>query len=113
MVDAMRDAGKTFQASFERSEDPFQKGPERSARRTSTSAFCDTRGCRQDPRIKAIEERARELTGTHYEFMQMVRYTQGQYYQPHHDTSLQFGRSATGHRIYTLLIYLNDVERGD
>ena len=41
------------------------------------SAFCDTKECMADPRIASVYEQARELTGTHYEYLQMVRYSPG------------------------------------
>jgi len=58
---------------------------------------------------------ATNLTGLperNYEYIQVVRYTPGQHYNQHMDTSDSFGRSSHGHRIYTLLVYLTDVEEG-
>merc|ERR1712167_482427 len=74
--------------------------------------FCDNPSCQADPRILAVHEIAQNVTGLPLgmqEFMQVVKYNIGQFYMRHPDTSSTYGRSANGHRIYTLFLYLKDV----
>jgi prolyl 4-hydroxylase len=76
-----------------------------------------------DPVVQKIIAKACELTGKtldHCEKIQVVRYTPGAYYRPHHDSCcdpdpacLEFENNG-GQRVGTLLIYLNnDFENGE
>ena len=47
----------------------------------------------------------------YFESVQLLRYRPGQYYSTHHDMSGQRKRFA-GHRVYTVFLYLSDVEAG-
>jgi len=107
---ALNQTGRRFRPST-----VFRKGEQMAnvvaSGRNSSTAVCN-RACLQDARIQTVIKRAKELTGTHYSFPQTVKYERGQYYKPHVDTGEAMGGSATGHRIYTLLLYLSDVEEG-
>ena len=47
------------------------------------------------------------------ERLQLVYYTEGGYFRPHHDATKQsYLKTIVSSREYTLLIYLNDVEKG-
>jgi len=55
--------------------------------RTSTNAWC-TEDCLQNQTALAIVERLSQITGineTNSEYLQMLRYEEGQHYQVHHD----------------------------
>ena len=47
-----------------------------------------------------------------YESFQILEYQEGQFYRSHHDSSGKNKDKATGHRILTFFLYLNDVEEG-
>ena len=47
-----------------------------------------------------------------FEVAQLVQYRPGQYYKMHTDYIKEQQHSAAGPRVYTLLIYLNDLEQG-
>jgi prolyl 4-hydroxylase len=71
----------------------------------------------EDKIVKAIEQRACALVGcqeSHMEPIQVVHYTKGQKYSPHHDyfseKELPF---QTGQRVHTFLLYLNDVPKSN
>ena len=72
--------------------------------------------------IQAVENRIAEMTGYPWHFgedLQVVRYTQGQYYKPHHDyhdpaypgTMSVLARG--GQRIITVIMYLNTLAKED
>jgi prolyl 4-hydroxylase len=79
--------------------------------RTSQTAFLDKA---QDPVVAALEERVARLLGctvAHLEPLQVVHYTEGQQYKPHHDyfDAAYLASTDGNQRRHTLLIYLNDV----
>ncbi len=81
-----------------------------SERRTSETAyvFNDTN---QDPRVLPLLYRGATLMGVPFDFIEPVsvtRYTEGQKFERHTD----YGPGFLGDRIYTVLIYLNDLEEG-
>lgn len=82
--------------------------------RTSSSAKLNKS---EDPIVAAIEQRICDLLNCHVnqiEPLQIVHYTQGQQYKVHHDYFSPKERfHQTGQRIYTMLIYLNDLEPQD
>lgn len=56
-----------------------------------------------------------QVTGipeNNYESFQILKYQPGQFYRRHHDSSNKNNGKATGHRILTFFLYLNDVEEG-
>ena len=88
--------------------------------RTSETAWIDED---YDPVVQKIIAKACELTGKtpdYCEKIQVVRYTPGTYYRPHHDSCcdpdpscLDFEK-VSGPRVGTLLIYLNsEFENGE
>jgi prolyl 4-hydroxylase len=102
---------------FSRSGIVGKPGPD--AVRTSETAWID----KDDPVSQKIIKKACELTGKtpdYCEQIQVVRYTPGAYYRPHHDSCcdedpscLEFEK-ISGQRIGTLLIYLNnEFENGE
>jgi prolyl 4-hydroxylase len=113
LVQAFHDSGEEFASSSEL-DLPEGEGA-LTSRRTSESMFCNTETCHNDPRVMAVHNIVSNLTGlpiNNHEFMQVVKYNLGQYYVKHHDTSATYSRAANGHRIYTLFLYLHDVEEG-
>jgi len=81
--------------------------------RTSETAWIP----RRDPMVQKLIHKAMELTGKPYENcedIQVVRYTPGTYYRPHHDSCCEDNKSCKefekrgGQRVGTLLLYLND-----
>jgi len=82
--------------------------------RTSTNAWCQN-VCYEDPKAIAVMERIQNLTGTpepNSEYLQLLKYEVGQFYQTHHDyIGHQIDRQE-GVRLLTVFLYLNDVEEG-
>lgn len=98
-----------------------QGNEEVSTERTSSSAFIPYDAL---PRLSEIRQRATELCGfpeTHFENLQVVRYSAGQEYQPHVDffvptrssDRLYLAKERGGQRCVTLLAYLNDINEAD
>lgn len=82
--------------------------------RTSTNAWC-RHECYQDPIAWQVISKIEKLTGipdSYHEYMQLVKYTPGQYYKSHHDSSKDDAYTLEGPRILTVFVYLNDVEEG-
>jgi prolyl 4-hydroxylase len=83
-------------------------------RRTSESSFCIFE-CNQDETLKRITKRAAELVGVpeqNIEYIQLLKYGEGQYYKSHHDNNPNYFKMPMGPRIYTLFLYLSNVEEG-
>jgi hypothetical protein len=97
--------------------DSFQRslaGDRVSSVRTSDQCWCNWGGCIRDPVIARIEERISTVTRVptvNGEFMQIVRYGEGQFYREHHDSN-SASWSPQGVRVYTFFMYLNDVPEG-
>jgi hypothetical protein len=71
--------------------------------------------CWRDPRVLKVHERVSNVTGqplVNQEFIQIVKYEIGQQYVDHHDTSDGYKQFPQGHRVYTLFLYLSDVDEG-
>ncbi len=88
----------------------------RSAHRTSSSAHCGDAGawCRQSPALDELLARGESLTrlnASHTE-LQFVHYEAGQYFRTHSDYLGGSEKYQAGPRIFTLLVYLSDVEEG-
>jgi prolyl 4-hydroxylase len=83
--------------------------------RTSVNAWCDD-DCAEDPTAKDVVKRISQTVGIPSEYsesLQMLKYTEGQYYKVHHDVALDSEFLALhGPRIITFFLYLNDVEEG-
>ena len=52
------------------------------------------------------------IPANNYESFQVLQYQAGQFYKRHHDSPNANGNKATGHRILSFLLYLNDVGEG-
>jgi len=89
---------------------------EESKMRTSENAWCMGK-CWEDPTVRRVTNRISKVTGVpirNFESYQLVRYFEGQFYRTHSDCNPQDTQETqtAGHRIFTLFIYLNDVEKG-
>jgi prolyl 4-hydroxylase len=83
--------------------------------RTSSSTYCDSATCLQDPTIQSVIERLEQLTHvpeSHYEHFHMLRYDVGQFFDTHSDFLYQHRNRQEGVRIFSVLMYLNDVNEG-
>ncbi|KAL7538279.1 hypothetical protein ACHAXR_008444 [Thalassiosira sp. AJA248-18] len=118
-ADALVAAGHN--KGYERSSDVGVENPdgthedEVSDGRTSTNSWCDEELCNQDAVIGPVVKRIAALTGTtvnHSEYLQLLRYEPGQYYEQHHDYIEYQEGLPCGVRMLTLFLYLNDVEEG-
>lgn len=105
---------------YERSQDVGAKKPDGSygsfvsSGRTSSNAWC-TGDCYEDPLAVRVINRLTELTlinETNSEFLQLLRYEPGQFYEDHHDYIEHNRGRQQGVRILTSYLYLNDVEAG-
>lgn len=85
-----------------------------SAERTSSTQWC-VGACANSSVVRAIAQRVEAMTGvpqTNGEALQLLRYRAGQGYQLHHDyIALQRGLPC-GVRVWTVFLYLSDVEEG-
>merc|ERR1719273_2509881 len=82
--------------------------------RTSENAWCGDK-CNDDPLASAVINRMSEVTGiptANQEYIQILRYKPGQYYEKHHDYIEYQVERPTGPRILTFFLYLSDVEDG-
>lgn len=82
--------------------------------RTSEQCWCNTPDCTEKSIIKSVEERASKLLNINYshaEYMQVLKYSPGQYYKVHHDQNSGHD-SIQGPRIITFFMYLNTLEEG-
>lgn len=82
--------------------------------RTSENTWC-LKQCRADPIAQRVMERIANLTGTpesNSEYLQLVKYKEGQYYKTHTDYIPHQIDRQPGVRILTVFLYLNDVGGG-
>jgi len=80
--------------------------------RTSTNAWCLSEECVNDPVSLAVYERMENLTGiprSNSEALQLLRYTESQFYNIHHDYIPLDKERTQGVRILTIFLYLNDM----
>jgi len=105
---------------YKRSEDVGAKkadgtyGSIVSTGRTSSNAWC-TGDCYKDPIATNVANRLTELTminENNSEYLQLLRYEPGQFYEDHHDYIGHNRNNQQGVRILTSYLYLNDVEAG-
>lgn len=83
--------------------------------RTSENSWCDDELCDKDPVIGPVVKRIAKVTETtvgHSEYLQLLRYEPGQFYEKHHDYIEYQQGLPCGVRMLTLFLYLNDVEEG-
>lgn len=84
------------------------------AHRTSYTAWCMDE-CYEDPIVETVTERMENLTGIdeeHYEYFQLLKYNEEQYYMVHHDYIELHQIRPMGPRILTIYLYLNEPEEG-
>ena len=84
------------------------------AGRTSTNAWCKG-DCSEDSLAKSVMERMAMVTGVpsdNSEYLQLLRYENGQFYQSHNDYIPHQVNRPCGVRILTFYLYLSDVEEG-
>jgi 2OG-Fe(II) oxygenase superfamily len=105
---------------YERSEDVGERNPDgsygsvKSSGRTSTNAWCSD-ACLTNETVQSVIAKLENLTGipdANSEFLQLLRYEVGQFYESHHDFIEHDVDRASGPRILTVFLYLNDVEGG-
>ena len=84
------------------------------SRNRDTDVHWCWKGCIDDPALIRLATRISEMIRVHpdhFEGPQLLRYKPGQYYHTHHDASTKPLRFV-GTRVYTVFIYLSDVEAG-
>jgi prolyl 4-hydroxylase len=82
--------------------------------RTSENAWCQN-ACYNDTVAQKVIHRIAQVTNIpeeNSEYLQLLRYQEGQYYQTHHDLIGHQLNRQPGVRIMTFYMYLNDVEEG-
>jgi len=82
--------------------------------RTSENTWCKDE-CNEDPVVTNILERISNITGIpedNSEYLQLLKYTEGQFYKTHHDFIEDSNEDPDGPRLITVFLYLNDVEEG-
>jgi len=102
-----------FGASFHQSESGDDSSTHDSHRHSET-AFC-TDECADADIVKTVLVRAGNIThvpAENFDFVQALRYLPGMYYREHHDNHPTFHLLPCGSRIYTMFVYLSDVEEG-
>lgn len=85
-----------------------------SENRNSYNAWCRQR-CESNKYIRDVLKRIQEMLQisiNHMEPFQILRYEPGQYYNTHHDSSIKYDALPCGQRIFTLFLYLSDVDSG-
>jgi len=83
--------------------------------RTSKNTWCEDAECYKDATVKPLFDRIAHATNipeTNSDFLQLVKYEEGQFYKDHHDYLSHHVYRQCGPRIVTLFVYLNDVEEG-
>eukprot|EP00041_Stephanoeca_diplocostata_P010799 m.173322 g.173322 ORF g.173322 m.173322 type:complete len:107 (+) comp18299_c1_seq3:1159-1479(+) len=76
--------------------------------------------CLKSPAHVGLKQRLADLlsvgaraSSRNMEALQVLKYAEGQYYYPHHDTITEQITMMSGPRMLTAFIYFNDVEEGD
>lgn len=105
---------------YEKSKDVGAKqfdgsyGSSESSGRTSYNAWCNE-ACYEDPVTQGIIKKMEKLTGIpdrNAEYLQLLKYDVGQFYNEHHDYIVHHLDRAMGVRILTVFLYLNNVTEG-
>ena len=82
--------------------------------RTSVNSWC-MEDCYNDPIAQKVMEKITNATGIpegNAEYLQLLKYSPGQYYKEHHDFTFPHQYLPPGPRIITFFLYLNNVEKG-
>ena len=85
-----------------------------SGNRTSKQTWCKGK-CVEDATMQAVDARIEELLGIssqNFEYFQLLKYEQGEFYREHNDYNPVHLQKQTGVRILTVFLYLNTVEEG-
>jgi len=85
-----------------------------SNQRTSSNAWCVDE-CFEDETAQGVLQKIENLTAipdSHGEYLQMLKYEEGQFYGKHHDYLDHHLKRRSGVRLVTVFLYLNDVEGG-
>jgi len=89
-------------------------GDHRSSQRTSENSWCQNE-CYDNPITQTVLSRIENLTGIpdeNSEYLQLLKYEEGQFYGVHNDFIEYQVDRPVGSRILTFYMYLNDVEEG-
>lgn len=109
-----------FDRGYERSADVGRKKldgtyePLINNGRTSYNAWC-IEECSTDPVVINVSQRIANVTGIpviNSEYLQILRYDTGEYYNEHHDYVEYHLERPSGPRLLTFFLYLSDVEEG-
>lgn len=82
--------------------------------RTSTNSWCFY-DCMEDEEVQQVMAKMYRVTlldDKHAEYLQLLRYEEGQFYERHHDYIPTQKVTFHGVRILTVFLYLGDVEEG-
>jgi len=109
-------AEQGYQRSLDVGDETFDGsvGLKENERRTSVNAWC-LPPCYDHPTTKQVIAKLENVTGisdNHSEYLQLLKYETGQYYESHHDFPPYTLKRPQGPRILTVFLYLNDVEAG-
>ena len=107
-ITALKDWGSKL--GYERS----QAGDQIIDVRTSSHAWCINQ-CYVDPVVSALRSRIHDITQipeVNSEYLQLLKYTEGQFYKPHNDFIDKHVNQAHGPRLLTFFMYFNQVEEG-
>lgn len=83
--------------------------------RTSTTAACLSKACKEHATVQIVLERAArlvQLPSANFEALQFTHYRPGQFFNEHNDMLPSHAVNAAGHRLVTLFIYLVAPESG-
>lgn len=86
-----------------------------SSHRTSETAWCSVSRCFENSHVARVIARIENLTqvpSQNFEHIQLLRYQEHQQYKKHHDFIDAQRDLPCGPRVYTVFLYLNDVEDG-
>eukprot|EP00927_Polykrikos_kofoidii_P061161 TRINITY_DN5602_c0_g1_i3.p1 TRINITY_DN5602_c0_g1~~TRINITY_DN5602_c0_g1_i3.p1 ORF type:complete len:414 (+),score=71.43 TRINITY_DN5602_c0_g1_i3:61-1302(+) len=111
-VDSVTEHMFSDETKFSRSRAGGENDPHMA--RNSETAFC-TGSCDEAEVVANVREKATALTkvpANNIDFIQAVRYKEGMFYKPHHDNHQAFHLTPSGVRLFTMFVYLTDVEEG-
>jgi len=85
--------------------------------RTSSNAWCNLDSCYRSSVHRDLQDRLIGILGPsvgrhHMEALQVLKYREGQFYHPHHDTIVEQIHSWAGPRMLNAFIYFNDKPDG-
>mmetsp|Transcript_12187 Transcript_12187/g.15932 ORF Transcript_12187/g.15932 Transcript_12187/m.15932 type:complete len:458 (+) Transcript_12187:116-1489(+) len=82
--------------------------------RTSSNAWC-VEDCWEHETTQRVHDRIQNLIEFpmgNYEYLQILKYEEGEFYEQHHDYIFHHKQRFPGVRVLTVFLYLNDVEEG-